>query len=147
MYRRSVFEYSLENSSRAQNPQSLYFSAPLFSQTCACSIPQTLSFDRLSQNTLGEGWVYFLADTDFLLSCPVFSLTPSPARSLLKTYNLKLPTDFLTPLDAPLADTPFRKSFVYHSYKKCRGSYVRPSVLGRGTRRLRRRRFGSETSN
>ncbi len=110
MYFRSLFEHSHHNSTQTDNPRTLRFCAPLFSQTCAHSIPQLLPFDVLPQNTRGIGGGCSLATSHPAFAIPAFH---SPAGgsnrrndtsvlSSLKTHNFKLLTESLTSLPTTL---------------------------------------------
>lgn len=126
MYGQDSFEQSAGLHPRLQNLRSIRFLAPLFSQTCARSFPQTLSFDRLSQNTRGEGWVYSLANICSPDLAPNSLLTPFPG-TLTGKFTIRRKHVFLTRLDTTLTDTPSHKSFIYHSYEKSTGVGVPPS--------------------
>ena len=103
-------------------------SVPSFSQTYGHSFPQTLSFDRLSQNTGGRGSTHLLVRAHLCSFSPLSSLKECSSHTmvysgdspLLKTVCLLLTTAFLTPLDATLTETPFANSFAYHPYEKSR---------------------------
>ncbi len=149
MYGRDSFEHAPRQPHSAHNPANPQFLSPIDSQTCAHSLLETLSFDRLPQNAPGVGWSYSLVNTHPSSSLPA-SLSPaggsnrlndSSASSPLKIHNFKLPTASLTPFPAnltstrlnaakaaplspiiaTLTDTPSRNSSTCHSYEKQRG--------------------------
>lgn len=120
MYSRDSFEHSIRQPHSAHYPAIHRFLSPADSQTCAHSFSQTLSFDRLPQNTRGEGWGYSLANSFDPNSGPLSPLTPFPSTLASTHTNPAIPAP-RTSILATLTDTPSRKSFRYHSYEKHRG--------------------------
>ena len=120
MYGRFLFEGSDHHFLQVHYPANTPFSTPLFSQTCAPRHPQPLSFEMLPENT-GDRVPCRRASIPLFrlltFNSQLIPLTPF-LLTLTRISSFHAKSTTVSSLTATLTDTPSRKSFACHSYRK-----------------------------